>query len=307
MVTVGYLLVALVGPLVRLSTAPESVLLVIRMFIAAAIVAVLVARAGTFRQLIARRTLPYVLLFGALSASSVLLFFIALRGTNVAVATFLFFTSPIYVAVMAPRVLGEATSRIATAALLLALAGMAVIVVPGAVGASSVCSVWGLVAGAASGLLLGFYTLVLKHLTRTVDSVPLTFAELGLDAVFVLPLALVQLSLGAALPDGRDWLIAAVLGVVATALAYLLLIEGAGRIQVQHWAILSYLTPVAAPLLALLILDERPSPWTILGGALIVAAGFLVALFDTQPVAEPVPVAETEAPPAADSPARRED
>ncbi|MBM3146664.1 MAG: EamA family transporter [Actinobacteria bacterium] len=307
MVTAGFLLVAFTGPLVRLATAPESVLIVIRMVSAALIFTPLLLRAGSVGRLVQPRIFPLILLFGALSAGGMLLFFIALRGTSVAIAMFLFFTSPVYVAVLAPRTLGEPTSKCAYGALGIALAGMATIVLPGLLSETLTVTAWGLIAAILAGLMLGFYTLLLRRLTRSVGSIALTWVELTLDAAFVLPLAVVQLALGAGLPTGRDWAIALALGVGVTALAYFLLIEGAGRIPVQHWAILSYLSPVAGPLYALFILGERPSAWTLLGGALIVAAGVMVAVFDTRRRAAglvPSAVAPGLSPPAGADPGK---
>ena len=49
--------------------------------------------------------------------------------------------------------------------------------------------------------------------------------------------------------------------------------DGLHYIKVQHAPIMGYLEPVSAPIYAFIFLGERPSPWTIAGGALIVAAG----------------------------------
>ena len=69
-----------------------------------------------------------------------------------------------------------------------------------------------------------------------------------------------------------------VLGVVCTALAYLMWTHGMGMVKVQHSSILGYLEPVSAPIYALLLLGQGISVWTIGGGVLIVVAGLLVVL-----------------------------
>jgi DME family drug/metabolite transporter len=76
----------------------------------------------------------------------------------------------------------------------------------------------------------------------------------------------------------HDLVAGLVLGVVCTALAYLMWTSGMGMIKVQHSAILGYLEPVSAPFYALLLLGEAISLWTLAGGALIVVAGLLVVL-----------------------------
>jgi drug/metabolite transporter (DMT)-like permease len=79
--------------------------------------------------------------------------------------------------------------------------------------------------------------------------------------------------------DARDLLAALILGLVCTALAYTMWVDGVARIRVQHSSILGFLTPVVAPLLAWLFLGQLVSIATAVGGALIVAAGLLVVVF----------------------------
>ena len=60
------------------------------------------------------------------------------------------------------------------------------------------------------------------------------------------------------------------------------------RLRVQNSAILGFLTPVAAPIYALVFLGQGITPWTVAGGALILLAGVLVVLLgqaEVEPVA----------------------
>jgi drug/metabolite transporter (DMT)-like permease len=83
-------------------------------------------------------------------------------------------------------------------------------------------------------------------------------------------------------------LVVLVLGVVCTAVAYALWMEGTSRVRVQHSAVLGFLTPVSAPAYALILLGQTVTAWTVAGGALILAAGILVVLrgqqdFESEP------------------------
>ena len=133
-------------------------------------------------------------------------------------------------------------------------------------------------AGLCGGLSYAGFTLVAKGLTRRLDSGTLVLAECTLDGLFLVPLALWQ-TLGAGYSlTARDLLVALVLGVVCTAVAYALWMEGTLRVRVQHSAVLGFLTPVSAPLYALLLLGQTVRAWTVAGGALILVAGVLVVL-----------------------------
>ena len=82
------------------------------------------------------------------------------------------------------------------------------------------------------------------------------------------------------------------LGVVFTALSGYLYIWLIRRVTAQAMGVLAYLEPVSAALLAWVILSEELGVAQVLGGALVVAAGIAVVLY------EPADV-EAAAPPAA--------
>jgi drug/metabolite transporter (DMT)-like permease len=289
MVVASYLLVGLSGTLVTLATAPASVLLVLRFAISALVLGAVFARrrhlAGVLVPGIRRR----LLLMGVVDAATLLLYFIAIRETGVAIATFLYFIQPVWVALLAPRLIGSATERVVYVAIGLALAGLFVILLPALSGASVHFSVVGLAAGFGCGILYACFALLVKGLTRELESGTLVLAQCTLDGLLLLPLALWQsLGVGYAL-TGRDLFAALVLGVVCTAVAYTLWMEGTARVRLQHSAVLGFLTPVAAPVYALLIVGQTITGWTAAGGALILAAGFLVVLRGEQELEVPPP------------------
>jgi drug/metabolite transporter (DMT)-like permease len=282
----GYLLVAgsfvifgFIGVLVAWTTAPESALLVIRFVTAGAVLGIVFARrrplAGAFR----RGVWPRLLLMGALDSAMLLLFFVAMRDTSVAIGMFLLFLAPVWVALLAPRAFRSRTERIVYPALLLALAGLAAILLPSLIGDGMELSTAGVAAGLGAGLGYAAFQLVVKDLTARVPAVTIVMAEILLDALILLPLALVQ-TVGAGYRlTTRDLVAGVVLGVVCTAVAYMMWTAGMGRIKVQHSSILGYLEPVSGPVYAFLLLGQEIGIGTVVGGALIVAAGVLVVVF----------------------------
>jgi len=278
MVVASYLLIGLSGTLVTWAAAPASALLVLRFAVAALVLAAVFARKRRLRGLLARDLWPRLLLMGALDAAALLLYFVAIRETSVAIATFFLFIQPVWIALLAPRLLRSATERVVFVAVGLALAGLVVILVPALSGGVVQLSVLGLLAGFGCGLSYAGFALLVKGLTRRVQSVTLVLVECTLDMLFLLPLALWQ-TLGSGYRlTGRDLLVALVLGLVCSALAYTLWMEGTRRVRVQHSAVLGFLTPVAAPIYALVFLGQSITLWTVAGGTLILAAGILVVL-----------------------------
>jgi drug/metabolite transporter (DMT)-like permease len=184
----------------------------------------------------------------------------------------------VWVALLAPRLLGDATGRLVYVAIGLALGGLVILLVPVALGNGVSVSALGLAAGLASGFCYAGFALVTKGLTRRVGSIAMVLTECALDALFLLPLALWQV-LGAGYSlTRRDLLVALILGLLVTAVGYTLWMEGIRWVPVQHSAVLGFLTPVAAPVYALVLLGQPVTVWMVAGGALILTAGFLVVL-----------------------------
>jgi drug/metabolite transporter (DMT)-like permease len=282
----GYLLVAgsfvifgFIGVLVAWATAPESALLFIRFVTAGVVLGAVFARRRPLAGAGSRSVWPRLLLMGLVDSAMLLLFFVAMRDTSVAIGMFLLFLAPVWVALLAPRVFRARTERIVYPALVLALAGLAAILLPSLLGEGVKLSAGGVAAGLAAGLGYAAFQLIVKDLTRRVAAVTIVVAETWLDAVILIPLALVQ-TVGAGYQlTTRDLVAGVVLGIVCTALAYMMWTAGMGRIKVQHSSILGYLEPVSGPIYALVLLGQAISLWTVAGGALIVAAGVLVVLF----------------------------
>lgn len=278
MLTATYLIWGSIGAFVRYADAPESVLIVVRMLIAILVLGVLFARRSTLTELRSCGVCGRLLLMGAISPACLLLFFVTLRLTDVAIGMFLLFMAPMYVALLAPRVLGQRPDRIVAPALALAVAGMVTILLPALLGVSDIAPL-GLATGVVTGLLFAAYQLLVKSISRRVRSSTIVLVELTCVILFLLPLALWQ---GARLEGGlthRDWIAVLAMGLFATALAYMLYMEGMRRVRVEHASILGYLEPVSAPVYAFLLLGETPAATTVVGGALIVVAGLLIVRY----------------------------
>lgn len=279
LVATCFILVGFSGVLVSWADAPPSLLLVLRLTIAGAVMVIVFWRRRPFRVFLRRDLYPRLLLIGPLDAGSLLAYFLAIRLTGVAIATFLFFMQPVWVAVLARHFLKSRTEKVVHLSLAVALAGLAIIILPSLLSERVSLSAVGIAAGLAGGWLYAFFQLLVKSFTEQLESTTIVTVECTLDAIVILPLALVQsVGLGATL-TGRDLVTAMILGLVCTALAYTLWVEGVARIPVQHSSILGFLTPVVAPVVAWALLGESITLAIAMGGTLIIAAGVLVMMF----------------------------
>jgi drug/metabolite transporter (DMT)-like permease len=273
-----FILVGFSGALVSWADASTSVLLILRLVIAAVALSLVFAHRRPFRVLLRRDLWPKLLLMGPLDAGSLLCYFFAIRATSVAVATFFLFMQPVWVALLAPRLLKTPTERVVYLALAVALGGLGVIVLPALLGGGATFSAIGVAVGLLAGVLYAFFQLLVKSLTDDLQSTTIVTLECTLDALVILPLALWQVFAVGTTITGHDLIAAAILGLVCTAVAYTMWVEGVARIRVQHSSILGFLTPVVAPLFAWALLGQSITAATAVGGLLIVAAGVLVVV-----------------------------
>ncbi len=267
------------APLVAWAGAPAAIILMVRMAFAALALGVLFLRAPMIADWRRPGAAWRLILMAAMSSLTLLLFFYAVLHTSVAIAMFLLFLMPLWVALIAPRVFHSPREPIVWPALGLALAGPAVIFVPELLGGGVALSLVGLLAALATGFGYATYTVSVKGLTKIVSSTTISMAEAAGDTLIVAPLALWQFHSTGYHLDERAWIAAAVMGVVCTAIPYTLWVEGTRRVRVEQVTILGYVEPVAGPLYAVFLVGQLPSVWTVIGGALILGAGLLVVLF----------------------------
>jgi drug/metabolite transporter (DMT)-like permease len=293
----GYLEVGLaslangsIGVMVTYADMPATMLLCLRMAFAAAALGAVVAATGSWRDLRTPGAPLRVLGISISLALNLILYFLAIRATGVAVAIFLSYLAPVYLAFVAPRILKEKTEPVVYLALAVGLAGMALILVPGLLLEGVKLSASGLFFAWAAGVMYAVYLLFAKSLRGLhVRSTPVVFTQSAFTALVMLLPGLLAVDAVQYRFSGIDLLMAALLGLVTTAFSFSLFMDGLHYIRVQHAGIIAYVEPVSAPLYALVFLSQVPSGWTVAGGALIVAAGLLVVLYARgEPELEPL-------------------
>lgn len=273
----SYLLFSLTPILMVWTTAPTSLVLVVRYLIAAGILLTVFWRrrplAGVLRPAVWRR----FVIMAAIDASQAFAYFYAVRVLGVAVATFIYYLQPLWVALLAPRILHVATERVLYLAMPVAFLGLALVLGPSFADTGSL-SLPGIAAALFAGLGFALFQIVIKRQTREVSSVSMVTVMCMLDGLFLLPLALWQTAGHELVITSQDILAVALISVFTTAVAFTMWVDGVARVRVQHSAILGLLSAVASPVFAFLLLSQGLSAWSVAGGVLILAAGALVVL-----------------------------
>jgi DME family drug/metabolite transporter len=229
-------------------------------------------------------TLPLrpLVLAAAAVATYQLSFFAAVHDTGVAVGTIVALGSaPALAGGIEWAVERTAPSRAWAAATALACAGVAMLALAGA---DADISLPGVGLALCAGASYAGYTLAAKGMLRTHSPETVMAGAFGLGAVFLLPVLLIAGS-GLATTGGLGLIV--FLGVIPTALAYLLFARGLKTLSAAETATLTLAEPLTAALLGVIVLGEELSAPAALGGALILSGLVVLAKPDVRPATVP--------------------
>jgi drug/metabolite transporter (DMT)-like permease len=194
-------------------------------------------------------------------AGCIVSFVTATRLTTAANAIFLQYTAPAYVLLLSPWLLREKLRAIDLWCVLLSLAGMSFFFVDKVEAGQTLGNVLGIV----SGVFFAFNIVLLRR-DRGDALASMTLGNL-IAAAATLPFALGSFSLT---PMGAGVLL--YLGLIQLGLAYWLFARGVKLVPAAEASIICMLEPIFNPVWVLLGTGERPGPWAIAGGGVVIAA-----------------------------------
>jgi drug/metabolite transporter (DMT)-like permease len=263
------------GVLVKLSTLSAWQLACGRSLIAALALA-LALPAG--RKLPSARGLLATLAY----AATVVTFIVANKLTTSANAIFLQDTAPLYVLLLSPLVLGERPSRGELMAVPVFLLGLSLFFLdqlnPG--------QFWGNVVALGSGVSFAVCILGLRAVRGEGPSV-LVWGNVIAGLGVLLP------ALDGPRPTALDLGMLVFLGVFQLGFAYALFERGLRETPAVEASLLVLLEPVLNPVWTFLFAGERPGPWALVGGTIILLATAWRTLLGAAPKASPPTREET--------------
>jgi DME family drug/metabolite transporter len=207
-------------------------------------------------------------LVGAGLAAYQLAFFSAVARTGVSIATLVALgLAPLLIAVGAALLGHGRPSRTTLAALVVALAGLTLLVGVSADADAGTAVLLGALLAAGSALGYAVVTLASGGVPA---GVPVTLLGFAGGAVLLTPVVLVA---GIRFPaDPIAIAVLLYLGLVPSALAYALFFTGVRTLPGAVTSIVTLLEPVTATVLATAFLGERLAPGAVVGGLLLLAA-----------------------------------
>lgn len=208
-----------------------------------------------------------LLLSGAAMGFNWILLFEAYRYTSVAVATLSYYFAPVIVTVVCPFLFREKM----TARQILCFVGSTV----------GLCLVIGITdlqpqgrsfLGVAFGLgaaVLYATVILLNKFIREVSGISRTFLQFLSAIAVLIPYVLTTDGIHLGNLDLTGWICLLIVGLVHTGFTYCLYFSSLKELPGQKAAILSYIDPLVAVVIGVVILGEPLNPMQFLGGALI--------------------------------------
>ncbi|RKP44930.1 DMT family transporter [Trinickia fusca] len=212
---------------------------------------------------------PIVAMGGVGYVGQSLCYFVALQHAQASLVALLLYLYPAFVTLLAAWWLGERLTQVKAAALVLCLAGSALMVGGGR------GEPLGIALGLAAAVVYSIYIVVGARVTRGIDPLATTAVVCLAAAAVFCTVSLVRTLAGAPphLPQTAGaWMAMLAIALVSTVTAMLAFFAGLTRLGAARTSMLSTLEPVVTVTLASLLLGERLSPLQWLGGASILAA-----------------------------------
>jgi drug/metabolite transporter (DMT)-like permease len=207
---------------------------------------------------------PVGIVFGAMTG----LYLGAVKSTTAANAIDLQYTATFWMIPLGAIFLGETPDRRSLIGILIAMVGIGVIVGWGYDGRPDEWK--GVALGLASGVAYALVAIGMRGL-RDLDPIWLS-ASLNLIGALTLSLALLfTTGRGPIIPTGSQALILIAFGVVQMAIPYILFAAGLRTIGAAEAGLIALIEPILNPIWVLLVVGERPTLPTLVGGSLLLA------------------------------------
>jgi drug/metabolite transporter (DMT)-like permease len=190
---------------------------------------------------------------------------------------------PIFTAALAAIVTRRAPSGVRVIGLVIGFAGITLLSLP-ALGESTASAIGvSMVITATIGYALA--STIYAPLQQRYGAGAVVLWTLGVAAVALLPFGIA--GAGASSFEWPSVVAVAILGIVGTGIARSLMVAAFGRLGTVRGSIISYLVPIVAVLLGVLILSETVEAIQVLGALVAIGGGYLISR--TAPPKQPPP------------------
>ncbi len=214
-----------------------------------------------------KKEIPLLVLSGVAMGFNWILLFEAYKYTTVSVATLSYYFAPVIVTVACPILFKEKMGIKQVICFVMSTLGIVLITGIGDLSQGS-SHIKGILFGLGAATLYAT-VIILNKFTKTVDGIHRTFMQF-LSAIAVLvPYVLFTDGVNLNTLDKKGWFFLLVIGLVHTGITYCLYFSSLKELSGQKVAILSYIDPLVAVLISVVVLKETMTPLQAVGGLMI--------------------------------------
>ncbi|MBQ8092564.1 MAG: EamA family transporter [Clostridia bacterium] len=272
---VSMIIFGTIGLFRRLVPLPSAAIAVSRGLIGGAfLVAFMIGTGKPIRFDLFRHELPKVLLSGAMIGFNWIFLFEAYNYTTVATATVCYYMAPVIVLLVSPFVLREQLNMLRIGCVLSAVAGMVLISGSSINPFTGNQDIRGIVLGLAAAALYAAVILINKQIHQA-GIYERTFLQLFAAGAVTIPYRLWVEGPVFSLVTPETLLLVLFIGLFHTGFAYTLYFSSIDALPAHTVAFLSYLDPVTAVLLSVIVLHEPLTISGLAGMVLILGSTFI--------------------------------
>ena len=221
-----------------------------------------------------RKNLPMLSLSGAAIGFNWILLFEAYNYTSVATATLCYYLAPILMILASPMVLKERLTKKSILCTVTALVGMVLVSGITETGFSGLSELKGILLGIGAAVLYAGVILMNKKISG-IPSYDKTILQLATASAALLPYVLLTEDLSVISLTPVAVLLLLVAGIIHTGFAYWLYFGSMNDLPSHTVALLSYMDPILAILLSVVLLREPMSLSAAIGAVLILGAAYI--------------------------------
>lgn len=214
----------------------------------------------------AGRELPLLLASGIAMGINWILLFQAYRYTTISAATLSYYFAPVIVTVASPLLFHERLTAKQVICFVMSTLGLVLIIGTG--GGEETAGITGILFGLGAAVFYAAVILLNKFI-KNVAGIQRTILQMLAAVVTLLPYVAVSSGFNLNLLDGTGWACLLTVGLFHTGITYCLYFSALKDLTGQEAAILSYIDPLVAVIISVLLLGEPMTLMQLIGGALI--------------------------------------
>lgn len=209
----------------------------------------------------------FLLLFSGIAMGvNWILLFEAYKYTTISVATLSYYFAPVIVTVVCPILFKERLTGKQIICFAMSTLGLIMITGIGDIGGGR--DFIGILFGLGAAIFYATVILLNKFI-KNVEGIQRTFLQFLSAIVILIPYVVMTSGVTLGNLDGIGWINLFIVGFIHTGVTYCMYFSSLKELPGQKAAILSYIDPLVAVLISVIILNETMTVWQVIGGILI--------------------------------------